>query len=613
MTPMRRTLSPAAVCLACIACIGTVNARAQQVVTTQQIQIGPGGDGGPMQMLAPGRQPKTGTGSLRGRVVAIDTGTAVRRAQVRISGPDIGTKTALTDAQGRYEFRDLPAGQFNVSVSKSGFVTMQYGQTRPFEPGRRIELADAQKMDKADVSLPRGSVLAGRVADEFGEAVAEAEVTAMRLQFTNGKRRLVPSGRTGTTNDLGQYRIYGLPPGEYYVSATLRNMNSMVMDILGGGAGGPTGSNQNSGYAATYYPSTPTPGEAQRVALAVGQELASVDIQLQPVRLAKITGTAVGSDGRPMTGAMVMLMPTMKDAMQFMPGGTSRTDKDGNFTLTSVTPGEYSLQVQSLGGMIQAAGANMSFVFRTNDSSTPAASPSQEREFAVATVNVAGEDITGMVVVGTRGAKATGTISYGGAAKPDGTQGIRVSASPVDVDSNPMPTFGGSNVKDTGAFEVEGLIGQRVFRAANLPKGWVLKSVKLNGQDITDRGVEFKPGEDVSGLEIELTNKTTSVNGSVTDDKNQPLKDYTVVVFAEDASKWTMPMSRWTASSRPDQDGRFKFANLPPGAYYAIAVEYVAQGEWSDPEWLARAAKMATRFTLEEGSAKALDLKLSGS
>jgi hypothetical protein len=153
---MLRTPSSAVVCLACIASIGVANAHAQQVITTQEVRIG-SADGGPMQMLAPGRQAKTGTGSLRGRVVAIDTGTAVRRAQVRISGPDIGTKTALTDAQGRYEFRDLPAGQFNVSVSKSGFVTMQYGQNRPFEPGRRIELADAQKMDKACLVYPSPS------------------------------------------------------------------------------------------------------------------------------------------------------------------------------------------------------------------------------------------------------------------------------------------------------------------------------------------------------------------------------------------------------------------------------------------------------------------------
>jgi hypothetical protein len=611
MTLMRRTVFSAVVCAIVIGA-GAVPADAGQVVNETIRIVSPGGEGGAMQMLPPGRQAKTGTGSLRGRVLAIDTGSVVRRAQVRISGPDIGTKTALTDAQGRYEFRDLPAGRFNVSVSKSGFVTMQYGQNRPYEPGRPIELVEAQKMEKADIGLPRGSVLAGRVADEFGEAVAEAEVTAMRLQFTNGKRRLVPSGRNGTTNDLGQFRIYGLPPGEYYVSATLRNMSTMVIDMLGGGAGGPTGSNQNTGYAATYYPSTPAPGEAQRVSLAVGQELGSVDIQLQPVRLSKITGTAVASDGKPMTGAMVMLMPTMKDAMQFMPGGSSRTDKDGNFTISNVTPGEYSLQVQSMGGMISAAGANM-MTFTMRSDAGGLAQPSQEREFATATVNIAGEDVTGMMLVGTRGAKATGSISYDSGAKPEGTAAIRITAPSVDVDSGPMPMFGGPNVKDTGAFEVEGLIGQRVFRAANLPKGWILKSVKLNGQDITDKGAEFKPGEDVAGVEIELTNRTTSINGSVTDDRSQPLKDFTVVVFAEDATKWTLPLTRWTASSRPDQDGRFKFANLPPGAYIAIAVEYVAQGEWSDPEWLARAAKKGTRFTLDEGAAKTLDLKLSGS
>ena len=606
---MQRTLSFPLVCALLAGMAGVPVVRAQEV--RQTIQIGPGGEGGPLQMLAPGRQAKTGTGLLRGRVVANDTGAAVRRAQVRISSPDIGTKTALTDAQGRYEFRDLPVGRFNVSASKSGFVTMQFGQSRPFEPGRPIELVDAQVMDKADMVLPRGSVLSGRVVDEFGEAVADAEVIAMRMQFQNGKRRLAPSGRNATTNDLGQFRIYGLPPGEYYVSATLRNMNSMVFDMLGGGSGGPTGSNQNSGYAATYYPGTPSPAEAQRVALGVAQELPSVDIQLQPVRLVKITGVAVGSDGKPMAGSMVMLMPAMKDALQFMPGGTTRTNKDGGFTLNGVTPGEYSLQVQSMGAMFQAAGNAMAFAFSTSDSSGPAAQPAQEREFAIATVNVAGEDISGLVVVGTRGAKASGTIGYEGGVKPEGTAGIRVMAPSADNDNNPMPTFGAANVKDTGAFEVDSLIGTRVFRVTNLPKGWVLKRVRLNGEDVTDKGLEFKPGEDVTGIDIELTNKTTTVSGGVTDGKSQPLKDYTVVVFAEDQAKWTMPLNRWTQSARPDQEGRFKLNNLPPGDYYAIAVDYVAQGEWSDPDWLARASKKATKFTLDEGGTKTLELKLS--
>src|SRR5690242_20750766 len=188
----------------------------------QMVGVGPGGPPPdfPM-MLPPGRTAKTGTGRLRGRITAADSGGIVRRAQVRISSPDIGSKTALTDAQGRYEFRDLPAGRFNVSVSKSGFVTMQYGQSRPFEPGHPIELVEAQVMEKADVALPRGSVVSGRILDEFGEPVADANVTAMRMQYSGGRRRLVPSGRASTTNDLGQFRLFGLPPGEYYVSATM--------------------------------------------------------------------------------------------------------------------------------------------------------------------------------------------------------------------------------------------------------------------------------------------------------------------------------------------------------------------------------------------------------
>ena len=593
--------------------IAAVDGTAQEV--RQQIQIVGPGDGAPMRMLPPGTQPKTGTGRLRGRVVASDTGSAVRRAQVRISGPDIGTKTALTDAQGRYEFRDLPAGRFNVSASKSGFVTIQFGQNRPFEPGRPIDLADAQVMDKADLALPRGSVLAGRVVDEFGEAVADADVSAMRMQFQNGKRRLTPAGRNSSTNDLGQFRIYGLPPGDYYVSATLRNMNTMIFDMLGGAAGGPTGSNQNAGYAATYYPSTPNPGEAQRIALAVGQELPSVDIQLQPVKLVKISGVAIGSDGKPMAGAMVMLMPAMREALQFGPGGTSRTDKDGNFTLSGVTPGDYSLQVQSMGAIFQAAGNAMAFAFSTSDSSsdseTPTAPP--QREFAMANVSVASEDVTGLVLTGMHGAKASGTIAYEGGMKPESAGAIRVTAPSTDIDANPMPTFGASLVKEAGTFEIDSLVGSHTFRLANLPKGWSLKRVTLNGEDITDSGHDFRPGADVTGVEILLTNKVTAVAGAVTAENGQPQKDYTVVAFPQDQQKWALPQNRWIASARPDQDGRFTFNNLPPGEYYAIAVEYIAQGEWADPDWLARAAKSASRFTLDDGGTKTLDLKLSGS
>jgi len=318
--------------------IGASAPLSAQVEVRQQIEIqGPGPGEGP---AGPHRQQKTGTGRIRGRIVTAYSGVAVRRAQVRIFGPDIGSKAALTDADGRYEFHDLPAGRFNLTVTKSGFVMMQYGQNRPFEPGRPIELADGQFIDRADVALPRGSVLSGRVVDEFGEPVADAMVAAMRMQFMNGRRRLMNTGRSVQTNDLGQFRVYGLPPGEYYVSATLRSFEMMAMDSMSG-PGGPVGSAPSSGYAPTYYPGTASPNDAQRVSVAVGQELSSVDIALQPVKLAKVTGTAIGSDGKPLSSAMITLIPNMREAMFFMPGGNSSTSKDGQFRISNVVPGEY--------------------------------------------------------------------------------------------------------------------------------------------------------------------------------------------------------------------------------------------------------------------------------
>jgi hypothetical protein len=574
-------------------------------------------NGGEMpMMLAPGRVAKTGTGKLRGRVVAADTGSIVRRAQVRISSPDIGSKAAFTDAQGRYEFKDLPAGRFNLSVSKSGFVTMQYGQSRPFEPGRPVDLVDAQLMEKVDIALPRGSAVQGRILDEFGEPVADASVTAMRMQYASGKRRLVQMGRNSATNDLGQFRLFGLPPGEYYVSVTVRTMDTMIMDMLGGSnVGGPTGSNNNSGYAATYYPGTPNPGEAQRLSLTIGQELSSIDIQMQPVRLARISGNALSSDGKPMSGAMVMLLPSMKEAVAMMPGGTSRTDKDGNFTLTGVAPGEYSVQVQSLAALMSQATQVMALMGGSEPGKEPAPAQPMEREFAVANVNVAGEDVAGLIITGTRGAKARGRVVFEGGTKPESLTSLRLIAGPTDPDNVAAATasFGMAAVKDTGAFEIDSLVGGRIFRFIEPPKGWFLKRITHESDDVTDKGFDFKPGEDVEGFEIVLTTKSQPISGSVTNDKGESVKEYTVAVFPEDPQKWTVTAERWRASARPDQAGQFRIATLPPGAYLAIAVEYVPQGEWTDPEWLARMARKATKFTLDEGTAKRLDLKLAGS
>jgi hypothetical protein len=583
---------------------------AQTIEAVQQtIQINPGSGGTPIQIPGFGgpRQFKTGTGRIRGRVLASDGGGPIRRAQVRISGQDIAPRAALTDAEGRFEFRDLPAGRFTLQATKSGFMSVQYGQTRPFESGKPIELLDKQALDNADLSMPRGGVISGRVTDEFGDAIPDVSVTAMRQTWSNGRRRLTPApGRIAQTNDLGQFRIYGLPPGEYFVSASIRGsaLEMMDLEVMMSGAvqGGPTASTPKSGYAATYYPGTPNVSEAQRIAIGVGQEVTSADFGLVPVRLARVSGIVIGSDGKPLEGAMITAAPASRDFSAPIGPGGARTGKDGSFTLNSVPPGDYVLQARSMQVITSAQGDNM-MVFRAT-----AMAGGGESEFGSTPLTLAGEDVSNVVLTTTKGGSAVGQVSFDGPRPPSLTS-IRITSSAADAEGPSIAGLG--TVKEDGTFELKGLSGTRVIRIGNAPPGWILKSVRLNGTDITDTGAEFKAGETTSGLEIELTQKSTTITGSVTAADGALLKDYTLVIFSESPEHWRYPNTRWVSGSRPDQDGRVKVQNLPAGAYYAVAVDYLPTGEWSDPEILDRLKAKARRFTLGEGATETLDLKLT--
>jgi hypothetical protein len=222
-----------------------------------------------------------------------------------------------------------------------------------------------------------------------------------------------------------------------------------------------------------------------------------------------------------------------------------------------------------------------------------------------------GDDVSHVMIMTAKGGRATGSVTFEGGTRPEAGPTMRVLATPIDADGPAMSLMGGTGaVQPDGSFELGGLAGGRLIRVMNVPAGWMLKAIRLNGQDITDTGASFRAGETVAGLEVVLTNRLTQITGTVTSGNGDPVKDYTVVVFSDDATLWAVPQSRHVTGVRPDQEGRFQVPNLPAGGYYAVAVEYIEQGTWGDPDVLNRLKASATSFSLRDGEQKTLNLEI---
>lgn len=559
----------------------------------QRRQVTPPRAGGPETGEAP-----RGTAVIRGVVLAADTGTPIRRAQVRASAPGIrDNRLATTDAQGRFEFKELVAGRYTIGASKGGFVALQYGQRRPSESGTPLDISDGQVADKLVIALPRGSVLSGRVFDEFGEPVANAVVNAMRYGFAAGARRYLPAGGQNsrdTTDDQGQFRLFGLPPGEYVVSANFRGGGGEITDPSG----------EPSGYAPTYFPGTTNVADAQRVKVDIAQEQTSINFALIATKLVRITGTIIDSQGAPVTNAAVMLMPADRGAMAMMAmaQGAGRVDRAGAFRLADVAPGRYVLQTRTNLGPGGRGGRG--------GPQAPDAAP----EFARQEITVGTEDLDGLVLVTGPGARVSGQIVTDSPAVPSfRPEQLQVAARPGQPDQAGPGGGAGAGAGRVGTdwtFQLSGLFDGRLFRV-NAPQGWSLKQVLLNGQDITDTPLEFAPGQAVTGVQIVLTDKATALSGSVNDSRGRPVVDATVVIFPADEKLW-MFQSRFIRAARPDQEGRYEVRGLPSHDDYLIAaVEGLEDGQAGDPEFLSRLKPDASRFSLNEGETKTVDVKLS--
>ncbi|HXH07475.1 MAG TPA: carboxypeptidase-like regulatory domain-containing protein, partial [Vicinamibacterales bacterium] len=379
--------------------------------------------------------------------------------------------------------------------------------------------------------------------------------------------------------DLGHYRLWGLPPGEYYVRARIGGR----FDVADGPDPGEPGA--QTGYAPVYYPGSAALSDAQRIRVEAGQETSGIDFVLVPIPVVRVAGRVLDSAGRPVSEGFVLLMPRGPDDRAVIePGPAARLGDGGTFSFANVVPGDYTLVARAgrPGGRRRGDGT------------------SEPAEAASVRLTVGPGGATDLLVTTGPGARIAGRVVFQGQSPPPG--GLDIIAVPAELGE-----LGGSTTTTAadGTFTLAGVYGAVLLRVAGRPQPWVLKAVELEGQDVTDVPLDASRG-DITGVRLVLTDRPSGVTGLVRD-AGAPAADSVVIVFADDPARWAHgAYSVFTAV--PDQRGQFSLGGLRPGSYRAAALVGIDLAEARDVEVLERLRPLAEPFRLREGETLTLDL-----
>jgi len=559
-----------------------VQAAAPGINGPKRVSVGPGfevvgldfsiatAEGSSRDSTSPTADPPTiaqpdGPGMISGVVTRDGTNHPIPDVDIRVllfeSGTGRQVAFARSSDDGRFVVAGLRAGEYGLRFAIDRSIDLWWGQRLPSDEPRRLRLAEGQHFNIADMVMPRPVAIEGSLRDEFGDPLPGRLVQAARAVYTAGKRRLatVPGAKSQQTDDLGKFRIFNLPPSEYYLVAS---------------AGVFAGPGESAGFAVTYYPGTAISTAALPVSLAT-QDVTGITFQMVPAALSTLSGVITDESGKP-AQTTIVLVPTTDGDVRAEILAKGQSGPDGTFVLRDVPAGDYALQAfgRTLTGTNQAAAT-----------------------FGSLQVTVGG-NLSNLVVKTSPAVTLRGRVIFEGPAPPPDPS--KLVFNPVPVEFATGPAGGGPTVPATNSdwtFEVKNLVGTRVIVAPLGAQGWRLKSVVRNGRDVTDQPIEFRDA-DVT-VEVTLTSNLSTVQGTVTD-ANKPIAECQVIVFSYDSLKWAYP-SRHVMMARSDEKGQFTVTGLPPGNYLAIAFAPKQGQNAQDPVVLEQYRGLATSLTVHEG------------
>jgi hypothetical protein len=513
----------------------------------------------------PTRPAPVPTGAIRGRVTAADGGGVAHAIVQLISPADVMLwQGALSDDRGSFEFRGVAAATFQVMALKDGYT----GDLKT------VAIRDGEAAS-VDLRIARLGVIEGRVVDELGEPVERVSVQPMDVHFDMGAPRLGLSGTPRLTDDAGRFRIFGLGPGQYVVSAVAHGVNSAELP----------------GYTRAYYPGTTTPAEARLVRVAAGEETGGVDFALSRARTFLVAGHVLDAGGQPTTGGGLQIIPAQSGSNLVGAAIGARVGANGAFEFPNNTPGQYVIRADR---------------GRKNGWT--------EGEFGAIRVAVADADVTGITVAMSAGSTIHGRIrfdSYSGNATPPLVSSIEISPVPSDFDLSP-PGQATADIHADGSFDVAGINGPRRIEVTREPPGWALDSVTVGGVDVTDRPIPFgKAEQSRRDVEVVLSDRISALTGTLMDAEQLSIGT-TVIAFSTDRARW-YERTRFVRHAVSGTKGEFEIDGLPFGTYYVAALpraDGADEDAWRDPAVLETLIRHATTIVVREGQRQAVVLHL---
>lgn len=396
-------------------------------------------------------------------------------------------------------------------------------------------------------------------------------MSLIRARYVQGRSVLQPAG-SDQTDDRGQFRIFDVAPGGYYLMASSRVF-------------GLTDENR-AVYPPVYYPGVLDPQEAIKVKMAAGGELRGYDLSLSEATGFQIFGRITSPDGQPLRRVFVTAQKVPSSGLR-QPASARVMSTQGEFTLQGLIPGTYRLAAQER----------------------------REDRFLTGStvVEIGNQDVTGVVLPLGNGAELAGRVVLEGQNQPGALATLRIAAIPLGDGVGlgfRARGAGDAKIQEDGTFVLKDLVdGPARILISQLPGGAYVKGIRAQGKDVTDAVLELRSGDRIQGVEVTIAANGAQLSGSAKEGANgPPVSSATIVLYPADA-QLIGPSSRFIRTTQTGQQGEFSMRGLVPGEYKLCAVLDHESGAEFDPEYLQSLDRSSKTITISAGQAASENLE----